>query len=67
MKNIKVYFQIISQNRRCKMELKFKSKKQAIAFQKQMKTMYGYKPALFHFPDENKWMVVKPKGLKKIR
>jgi len=49
------------------MEKKFSTRKQAVDFQKQMKQLYGYKPALFHFPDENKWMVVKPKGLKKIK
>ena len=49
------------------MENKFKTKKQAEKFAKEIKHYYGYTPKIFNIEYENKFMVIKPRGLKKIR
>jgi len=48
-------------------EINFNTRKEAVAFQKEFKKKYGYRPSLFIFPEENRWMIVKPKGLKRIK
>lgn len=51
-------------------ELKFKTRKEAIARAKEMKAKYGYRPSIFHMvkkkPMESYYVIAKPSGLKRI-
>ena len=48
-------------------EIKFKTLKEAKKHALKFKKTYGYKPAIFSFPDENKHIIIKPKCLKKLK